>query len=164
VGSQHGWGGGAGCTAQPPAWKISPCWAEQAQCPRKGVKCPGQQNPSSNSTACPGSHLGSSVSTPAQALPEASPARYQQLSHCSIAPGEGPAEQFPPCSPVLSQGCWGLSVSETSAPLSDMGLDRWVLLLGGGRVKVHEQAHASSHTEKFWLKKPLQLNFHLERK
>lgn len=79
--------------------------AELRQSPRKGIKHPGQQNPSSSAAACPGLHLDSPVSTPAQALPEASPACCQQLSHHGAAPGEGPAELSPPHSPILSRGC-----------------------------------------------------------
>lgn len=68
---------------------------------------------------------------------------------------KGPAELFSLRIPIPSQGCQGVSIFKTSAPLLAVGLARWVLQLWVARgLKLHTQAHTHAHTEKVWLKIP----------
>lgn len=128
---------------------------EQVQCPRKDIKHPGQQNPSSSTAGCPWVTPGftgvyTSTSPPWSFSCALSAALTQQRCPWGRASGAVPSAQPLPLPRLRgTKRFWDLC-SSLGCGLGQMGF------AVGGRVgvKLHKQAHTRSHAEKIWLKKP----------
>lgn len=150
AGFQHGWNGGAKCRAQPSAWKSSLSWGRADTVPEETHQTFWTAKPKQQHCGMPQvtpGFTGVYTSTSPPWSFSCTLSAPLALWHCprGKASRGTPSAQPCPLPRLLGMECFWDLCSSLGCGLGQMG---FAVVGKGGGVKLHEQAHTHSHTEK----------------